>query len=87
MTVILSNNDFPKDITKDFLDGYVGKKVEDFCSNFGTTGDEHNHCSHFVSHVLGFRIGQLCNSMKFETRNNDSGRTMRVNDLFNNCPD
>ena len=87
MTVILSTKNFPKEITKEFLDGFVGKKIEDICNIFGETGDEHNHCAHFVSHVLGFRIGQLCSSMKFETRKNfESGRTMRVNDLFNNCP-
>ena len=86
MTVILSTKDFPKEITKGLLDSYVGKKVEEFCNNFGQTGDSQNHCAHFVSHVLGFRIGQLCNSMNFETRKDvDSGRTIRVNDLFNNC--
>jgi len=62
MTIILPTKDFPKNITKEFLDGYIGNKVEDFCGSFGTTGDEHNHCAHFVSHVLGFRIGQLCSS-------------------------
>ena len=87
MTIILPTKDFPKNISEEFLEGYVGNKVEDFCENFGTTGDEHNHCAHFVSHVLGFRIGQLCNGMKFETRKDvDAGRTIRVNDLFNNCP-
>lgn len=88
MTIILSTIDFPKEISKAFLDGFVGKKIEDICSIFGATGDEHNHCAHFVSHVLGFRIGQLCNTMKYETKDDlYSGRTIRVNDLFNNCPE
>jgi hypothetical protein len=88
MTVNLGTKDFPKDISKEFLDRYVGKKIEDICTIFGETSDEHNHCAHFVSHVLGFRIGLLCNSMKYETRNDtDSGRSIRVNDLFNNCPE
>lgn len=86
MTANLGTKDFPKDISKEFLDEYVGKKIEDICGIFGKTGDDQNHCAHFVSHVLGFRIGQLCNGMKYETRHdNDSGRTIRVNDLFNNC--
>lgn len=85
MTVVLSTIDFPKDITKDLLDPYVGKKIEDICSHFGKTGDEHNHCAHFVSHVLGFRIGLLCSGMAYGG-NAEDGRTLRVNDLFNHCP-
>jgi hypothetical protein len=88
MTMNRSTIDFPKEITKALLDAQVGKKVEDFCGMFGTTGDVHNHCAHFVSHVLGFRLGGLCNSMKWETRKDfESGRTIRVDDLFNNCPE
>lgn len=84
----LSRKNFPTDITKALLDAYIGNRVEDFCTMFGKTGDEDNHCAHFVSHVLGFRLGELCNRMKFETRKDiENGRTIRVNDLFNNCPE
>lgn len=35
MTVNLGTKDFPKDISKEFLDGYVGKKIEDICGILG----------------------------------------------------
>lgn len=84
----LSTVDFPKTLDRDFLAKFVGQSVEDYCTcGFGTKGDTHNHCAHFVSHALGFRYGKLCSSMTWEYRNRISeGRTMVVNDLFNNCP-
>ncbi len=55
---------------------------------FGKVGDEHNHCAHFVSHALGFRIGKLCNQMDWKHRKDtDAGRSLVVNDIFNECPE
>jgi hypothetical protein len=87
-TKSLSTVDFPKDITRDFLMSRVGQSVEDFCTcGFGKKGDEHNHCAHYVSHVLGYRYGKLCSQMVWEYRNKTGeGRTLAVHDLFNNCP-
>lgn len=86
--IALPNNNFPKEITKDFLDGFLKKTVEDFCPNFGKVGDADNHCAHWVSHALGFRIGKLCNTMTWEHRKDfESGRSLVVNDLFNSCPE
>lgn len=88
MVTALGIKDFPKDLSSTLLDTYVGKKIEDICSMFGKTGDDQNHCAHFVSHVLGFRFGLMCNKMVWANRNDtEGGRTLRVNDIFNNCPE
>jgi hypothetical protein len=78
-------------ITREFLQGWLGQSVEDFCPNrggdFGNKGDPHNHCAHFVSHALGFQIGKLCHVMTFLNRNKpETGRSLVVNDIFNACP-
>ena len=81
--------DAPKTVDSAFLDGFIGQTVEGFCSTGAKvgrfkTGDSDNHCAHFVSHVLGFRFGELCLAEKWH---GDLGRTMRVNELFMWCPD
>lgn len=82
----LGKKDPPKQVTRELLQGFVGKTVEDFCKVFGKKGDSHNHCAHWVSHALGFRFGKLCISMSWEYRRDfDKGRTMVVSDLFNAC--
>ena len=86
MAKALPNKDFPKDISRDFLQKFVGQTVEDYCGHFGKKGDEHNHCAHWVSHALGFRIGKLCTVMSWEQRNNlDVARSIVVSDLFDTC--
>lgn len=80
---------FPKNVTRALLAQYLGQSVDDFCNAKDQQGgalfykgDSQNHCAHFVSHVLGFRFGELCMSEKYH---GTQGRTMRVNDLFNSC--
>jgi len=85
-------------VTREFLQTFVGQSVEDFCENgtdgnatgvgkFGRKGDTANHCAHFVSHALGFRVGKLCSVMSSKgSRNPASGRSLVVSDLFNACP-
>jgi hypothetical protein len=70
------------------LETYLRQTVEQFCDcGFGRVGDEHNHCAHFVSHVLDYTFGALCSGMVARNpKNAGRGRTIRVNDLFNNCP-
>jgi hypothetical protein len=40
-------------ITREFLQGWLGQSVEDFCPNrggdFGNKGDTHNHCAHCLT--------------------------------------
>lgn len=87
MTVVLPNNNFPE-LSKTYLDSFLGKTVEDFCETFGAVGDINNHCAHWVSHVLGFRIGKLCNQMAWQHRKDfEIGRSLVVNDIFNECPE
>lgn len=70
------------------LKGLVGKGLADFCGLFGDIGDDHNHCAHFVSHVLQFKVpgAALCSnvggtSYKYEDR--AKGFCVRVNEVFN----
>jgi hypothetical protein len=86
--IVLAKQSAPALITEAALDAYLGQSVEDFCSMFGKKGDVHNHCAHWVSHALGFRIGKLCNQMTFEHRKrSDDGRSLTVDALFNQCPE
>ena len=91
MSIAQAQRTAPEQITRDWLQKWVGQSVEDFCPNgskeFAKKGDSHNHCAHFVSHALGFQIGKLCHSMTYASRKDTaSGRTLVVNDLFNACP-
>lgn len=67
------------------LDGYVGKHIRDICTT-GLTGNEHNHCAHFVSHVEGLRFGLVCGDMASSAASRHQGATIRVNEVYNNCP-
>ena len=64
------------------LSDTIGKPIGAFCSN-GFTGDEHNHCAHFVAHVLGLDLGYDC---KAYTRKPNPGASIRVQELFAACP-
>jgi hypothetical protein len=65
------------------LKGYEGKNIKEICDTGAWIGDEHNHCAHFVAHVLGIRAGLLCGDMKFASRG--QGASMRVNEIYNSC--
>jgi hypothetical protein len=73
------------------LDEYVGKAITEICPlGFGTVGDAHNHCAHFVGHVLKLNStamsGLTCAGMASAGRRNpDAGAIIRVNDIFNGC--
>lgn len=48
------------------LDAFVGKSVVDICAfGFGSVGDDHNHCAHFVGHALRATSlnGTTCDSL------------------------
>ena len=75
------------------LDSFVGKSIEDMCPlNFGKKGDAHNHCAHFVGHVLKLNHsvapGLTCAGMVFGgNKHPAAGALIRVNDIFNYCED
>ncbi len=85
MAVVLS-------LTASALDDFVGKTIEDICPlHFGKIGDEHNHCAHFVSHVLKLnptlQLGATCGDMLWHKKDSPAAACMRVNDVYNACND
>jgi hypothetical protein len=76
-------------LTPELLDAYVGKPITDLCPlGFGTIGDEHNHCAHFVGHALTLtgkaNVGKTCAVMTWDGRTRpEEGVCILVNDLFN----
>lgn len=80
-------------LTADFLDKFVGKTIVDICPlKFGTIGDKHNHCAHFVGHVMKLNNastnGFTCAGMVYSGKSHpDAGAVIRVNDLYNICID
>jgi hypothetical protein len=75
----------------DLLDAFVGKPITDICPlGFGSAGDAHNHCAHFVGHVLKLNgqavSGLTCAGMTSSGRaHRDAGATLRVNEIYNVC--
>jgi hypothetical protein len=76
-------------LTASLLDSFVGKSIEDICPlSFGKKKDTHNHCAHFVGHVLKLNSlvvsGMTCAGMVFAGKKNPAaGALIRVNDIFN----
>lgn len=80
-------------LTPMMLDGFVGKNIRQICPlGFGTIGDSHNHCAHFVGHVLHLNstlnLGLTCAGMvHIGKMDRKDGAVIRVNDIFNNAED
>src|SRR5262245_45098978 len=74
-------------------DSFAGKAIHDMCPvKFGAVGDAHNHCAHFVSHVLKLNntvgTGLTCAGMTHAgSKNPSAGGLIRVNDIYNMCED
>ncbi len=73
------------------LEAFVGKPIEKICGfGFGKTGDDQNHCAHFVGHALRHTGGQglTCEQMlakamtKKHPLHGQRGALLRVNDLY-----
>lgn len=79
------------ELTAEKLDFYLGEPISRICPlHFGTVGDQHNHCAHFVGHALKLNhqanVGTTCAAMTYDgRRQRDSGACIRVNELFNRC--
>jgi hypothetical protein len=58
----------------------INKTIADFCS-IGYTNARHNHCAHFVSHMLNLRYGTLCDLSR-EGRNL-AAVSVRCNEIYN----
>ena len=65
------------------LQSVVGKNIKHICGN-EYVNNAHNHCAHFVAHLKGYSYGYTC---KQQTgKGTGKGATIRVNDLFSQCP-
>jgi len=71
-----------ENLTKEMVNAYKGKDIKDICdTNF--VDSRINHCAHFISHVIGLKIGMICGDMKFNTKG--KGTSIRVNEIYNSC--
>jgi hypothetical protein len=69
-------------VTRAELDTYVGREITTICGN-GFTDPNHNHCAHFVSHVLGFGFLYTCRNMVHGPK---PAANIRVHEIFSQCP-
>ena len=69
-----------KAVSPAILDARVGQSMSTICENHYDTVDQ-NHCAHFVSHMLGLKLGTLCGDMEWSTRG--TGASVRCNELYN----
>lgn len=80
-------------LTAECLDEYVSKPITKICPlGFGKVGDAHNHCAHFVGHVLTLNhdanVGLTCAGMvSAGHKRKAEGACIRVNEVFNRCTD
>jgi hypothetical protein len=73
-------------ITRPLLDSYLGMHIRDICLNH-FDGDSHNHCAHFVGHVLRISHGKTCHRMVHRSHHVIAGASILVSDLFDISPD
>lgn len=72
----------PQLITSTELDKFLGKHIKDIC-DCEYANDAHNHCAHFVSHVMGYKFGFTCKGMTGKGKG--SGANIRVHEVFSKC--
>jgi hypothetical protein len=82
-------------VTNALLETYDGQNILDICGRcFDQYGYKEkaqawkwvaNHCAHFVAHVLSIQIGTTC-WVANGGRRSSSSASIRVNEIFNNCP-
>ncbi len=65
------------------LDTLLEKHIRDICP-IGFADNADNHCAHFVSHVLGLKVGITCSAMK---RGEGEAASIRVQEIFPHCPE
>ena len=71
-------------VTASLLDEYFGRAIGDICPNgYDATGNEHNHCAHFVSHVLGYGFARTCHRMVVPSQRRGRAATRSVKEIFN----
>jgi len=73
-------------LSSHLLESYVGQHISTICLN-GFDDDAHNHCAHFVAHVLGVGHGKTCRRMTHSSRHSQPGASILVSDLFDAAPE
>ena len=68
-------------VTAAQLDAFLTREITTICP-VGYTNRADNHCAHFVSHVLGYQFGFMCNGM---VSGPGTPATIRVQELFPHC--
>jgi hypothetical protein len=68
-------------ITESDVSAKVGLHVSSICPT-GFHGDEHNHCAHFVCHLLDYDFGYTCYN---QTGKKGAKACIRVHELFREC--
>ncbi len=69
-------------ITLAQLNAQLGQSISAICPN-GFTSSHHNHCAHFVCHMLGYSFGANCRTMG---NGKAAGANIRVHEVFARCP-
>lgn len=67
------------------VETFLGKNISRICES-GVTDNDKSHCAHFVSHVMGYAFGYTCHKQVYRTKRKGAAASLRVNDVFNNCP-
>jgi hypothetical protein len=67
--------------THQSLQALLGKHISQFCPR-GYSANSDNHCAHFVSHVLGLKVGATCAIMSSKA---GAAASIRVHELFSHC--
>ena len=70
-------------LTGKALEGWVGKEISAICGN-AFANRAHNHCAHFVGHVLELKHGLKCSQMTHKPPS--PGASIRCNELYNALP-
>lgn len=69
--------------TRLLMKSYEGRSIGEICANgYSDTGQGHNHCAHFVSHVMDYRFGRTCERMVARINRQVPGVTRSVKEIF-----
>lgn len=73
-------------VTAPLLASYEGMDIGSICLNgYASTGSGHNHCAHFVAHVLGYHFGRTCERMVSHSQRLGDRATRSVKEIFRRC--
>lgn len=67
----------------------LDKSISDICSFSIAKDSKQNHCAHYVSHMMSYELkGATCKNFTWDDKQKeDSGATLRVDDIFASSPE